>query len=105
MPGLPRSAVYVPGVNLSFIWSRGDAFQRVVPGNWRDNDVLALLDAGAGEQFERFATSKKGWVDNVDVYREINAWLRARAPDWLKRNGLVTPEYRAPVRGSPHANP
>ncbi|KAA2261922.1 hypothetical protein F0L68_14520 [Solihabitans fulvus] len=85
-------------VDLSFIWTRGDGFQYVTRGFWREGHTMTRLDIGKiGNIVDRPATRTAAWVDDVDIYREMNGWLAANRPDWYKDNG--------PLRPGPDGNP
>ena len=83
--------VYLRDLDLSFVWTRGDGFQYVTRGYWREDNTLVLCDGGRVPHLDRPATAKLSWQDDADVYREINVWLAANRPDWHRVHGPVQP--------------
>lgn len=96
-PIRPVSWIYVEELNITVRWVQGDLFQDVMRGNWSHNRELPIL--------ERIATNKT-WVDNADIYREANRYLKARHEKWYARNGaLHSPPLTSQERMIPSARP
>lgn len=83
----PISWYRLAELGVSFRWVRGDAFMDILAGNWRDNRELPLV--------ERVAT-RSTWVDNRDVFAEINRAIGARWPEWQRKHGLIHPNPEPP---------
>lgn len=83
----PISWLFVADLGVSFRWVQGDVFLDILSGDCRVNRDLPLA--------ERVPT-RSTWVDNRDVFAEINRVVGARWPDRQRRHGLIVPEVEPP---------
>ena len=86
--GLPRANIYLPGLDLTFRWGRGDGFMVVRAGMHPLNDSESNL-------VERVAVDQRGWTDNQDLYKAIDRYVRERHPEWHRVHGPISPSPNA----------
>lgn len=79
----PISWLYLADLGVSFRWVQGDAFLDILSGNWRHSRELPPLER---------VTTRSTWVDNRDIYAELNRVVRERWPDRHRHHGLIRPD-------------
>lgn len=82
----PISWIYVEDLNISIRWVQGDHFQDILRGSWSVCRDLPVI--------ERMSTNGT-WVDDTDVYREANRYLKAKYEAWHAINGTLRPPLLA----------
>ncbi|GGU45542.1 hypothetical protein GCM10010178_42460 [Lentzea flava] len=74
------SWLYVEELNISIRWHQANHFQEIFQGDHKGVNREAL------REIDRVPTPST-WVDNVDVYREANRYLKAEHPRWYRQHG------------------
>ncbi|HWE91072.1 MAG TPA: hypothetical protein VG317_16555 [Pseudonocardiaceae bacterium] len=85
--GWPKAQVYVPGLDVTFRWGRGDGFMLVLRGKRAFSDE--------GPVVARPPVDSGGWVDNRDLHTVIDRYVREHYADWHRGNGPIAPAANA----------
>jgi hypothetical protein len=75
--------VYVPGLDITFRWGRGDGFMVLLRGRRAFSDE--------GPVVAKTAVDAGGWVDNRDLHAVIDRYIREHYTEWHRANGPITP--------------
>ncbi|HEX7659181.1 MAG TPA: hypothetical protein VF444_06825 [Pseudonocardiaceae bacterium] len=81
--GWPKAQVYVPGLDITFRWGRGDGFMVILRGK------RAFADEGP--VVGKAPVDAMGWMDNRDLYATVDRYVRDHHPEWHRANGPVRP--------------